>query len=56
MLNSGMSAADITERLLHGLGGNDTGFQLTPRWVPLALARRACCRVAGRSAAPDCTV
>ncbi|KAL4448453.1 hypothetical protein ABPG75_005672 [Micractinium tetrahymenae] len=34
MLNSGMSAADITARLLDGLGGNDTGFQLTPRFGP----------------------
>ena len=34
MLNAGMGAGDITERLLRGLGGNDTGFQLQPRCAP----------------------
>lgn len=33
MLARGMTAADISEQLLAGLGGQDTGFQLTPRWV-----------------------
>lgn len=32
MLNDGLTAADMTARLLDGLGGNDTGFQLRPRW------------------------
>lgn len=34
MLNSGMDAAEITAKLLHNLGGNDTGFQLMPRYGP----------------------
>lgn len=33
MLAKGMSVADISEQLLKGLGGSDTGFQLTPRCV-----------------------
>ena len=33
MLNKGMGPAEITAALLHNLGGNDTGFQLQPRWV-----------------------
>ncbi|KAI3439064.1 hypothetical protein D9Q98_001474 [Chlorella vulgaris] len=34
MLNEGLGVAGITERLLDGLGGNDTGFQLQPRYGP----------------------
>ncbi|PSC75263.1 heat shock 33 [Micractinium conductrix] len=34
MLNEGLTVADITGLLLEGLGGNDTGFQLQPRYGP----------------------
>lgn len=34
MLRDGLSAWDITERLLDGLGGSDTGFKLKPLYGP----------------------
>ena len=48
MLGRGWGVADITAALLEGLGGQDTGFQLVPRWV--ACAACVACLPAGRPA------
>ena len=34
MLKKGMSARDITQRLLEGIGSSDPGFELTPKYGP----------------------
>jgi molecular chaperone Hsp33 len=38
MLRDGLSARDITEKLLNGLGVSDTGFTLTPTYGPCEAA------------------
>lgn len=53
MLAAGMGVADITARLLQGLGGQDTGFQLQPRCAAPPAAVLCCavlCWEAGSSA------
>ena len=45
MLHQGAAAADITHRILDGLGATDSGFSLVPRWGTsfLFMGRCTCC-------------